>query len=88
LPETELHLRAATLALRLEDFMTDPLGEFSRIVKVMSVELDPSRLSVAPPRSRLYRHLAVKDKAPKFRNFIDGLSAETRGRIEKIGYTV
>src|SRR5580704_10418548 len=86
--ETELHLRTATLALRLEDFMIDPLREFSRIVEVMSVELDPRRLRIAPPRSRLYGHLAVRDKVPQFRNFIDGLEAEIKGRIERIGYTI
>ena len=38
--ETELYIRAATLALRLEDFMTDPLKQFSKIAEVMSVDLD------------------------------------------------
>jgi hypothetical protein len=86
--ETELHLRAATLALRLEDFITDPLTEFSRIVEVMSVDLDLSRLRVAPPRTRPHRHLAVRDKVPRFRSFIEGLNEQTKARIEKIGYSV
>ncbi|MGB8439282.1 MAG: hypothetical protein WCE26_07815, partial [Candidatus Acidiferrales bacterium] len=38
--ETELFLQSATLSLRLEDFMIDPLKEFSKIVEVMSVDLD------------------------------------------------
>ena len=42
--ETELHLQSATLTLRLEDFMIDPFKEFSKIVEVMSVDLDLSRL--------------------------------------------
>jgi hypothetical protein len=86
--ETELHLQAATLALRLEDFMVDPCKEFRKIVEVMSVDLDLSRLSVAPPKTKAYGYLAVKDKAPRFRSFIDDLNAETKRRIEKIGYNV
>ena len=31
--ETELYLQSATLTLRLEDFMIDPLKEFSKIVR-------------------------------------------------------
>jgi hypothetical protein len=86
--ETGLHLQAATLALRLEDFMADPRKEFRKIVEVMSVDLDSSCLSVAPPKAKPYGYLAVKDKAPRFRNFIDDLDSETKRRIEKIGYNV
>ena len=84
--ETELYLQSATLTLRLEDFMIDPFKEFSKIVEVMSVDLDLSRLRVAPPRTKPYRYLAVKEKVPRFRNFINELNAETKRRIEKIGY--
>jgi len=84
--ETALHLPSATLTLRLEDFMIDARKEFSRIVDVMSVDLDLSRLRVAPPRTEPYRYLAVKEKVPRFRNFINELDAATKGRIEKIGY--
>jgi hypothetical protein len=86
--ETELHLQSATLAVRLEDCMIDPVKEFSKIAEVMSVDLDLSRLCVAPPRTKPYGYLAVKDKVPRFRDFFDGLNAETKSRIEKIGYAV
>ena len=86
--ETELHLQSATLTLRLEDFMIDPCKEFSKIAEVMSVDLDLSRLQLAPPPTKPYRYLAVKEKVPRFRNFVDGLDAETKRRIEKIGYKV
>jgi hypothetical protein len=86
--ETELFLQCATLALRLENFMMDPLKEFSKIAEVMSVDLDLSRLHVAPPTTKPYRFLAVKEKVPRFRDFINGLDAETRGRIERMGYRV
>jgi hypothetical protein len=84
--ETELFLQSATLTLRLEDFMIDPLKEFSKIVEVMSVDLDLSRLHVAPPNTKPYRYLAVKEKVPRFRDFINGLDAGTIRRIDKIGY--
>jgi hypothetical protein len=84
--ETELFLQSATLTLRLEDFMIDPLKEFSKIVELMGVDLDLSRLSLPPPRSRPYGYLAVKEKVPLFRSFINGLDAETKRRIEEIGY--
>ncbi len=84
--ETELHLQSATLALRLEDFTVDPLKEFSRIAEVMAVDLDASGLCVAPPRTRPYGYLTVREKVPSFGSFIDNLNAETRKRIDKIGY--
>ncbi len=86
--ETELLRQSATLALRLEDFMTDPLREFSRIAQVMSVDPDLSDAGLACPRTRPYGYLAVKDKVPRFRSFLDKLDAETKGRIEKIGYQI
>jgi hypothetical protein len=84
--ETELYLQAATLTLRLEDFMIDPLKEFSKIVEAMSVDVDLSRLSIAPPRSKPYGYLAVKEKVPQFRKFINELNAETKRRIAKSGF--
>jgi hypothetical protein len=84
--ETELFLQSATLALRFEDCMIDPLKEFSKIVDVMSVNLDLSRLQLARPRTNPYGYLAVKEKTPQFRNFVNGLNEETERRIRKIGY--
>jgi hypothetical protein len=86
--ETELFLQSATLTLRLEDFMIDALKEFSKIVEVMSVELDLSRLHVAHPKTKPYRYLAVQERVPQFRNFVHELNAQTKSRIEKIGYNV
>jgi hypothetical protein len=84
--ETELHLESAALALRLEDFMIDPLREFTKIAEVMSVDLDFSRLCIAPPKTKPCGYLTVKDNVPRFKDFIDGLNAETKRRIERIGY--
>jgi hypothetical protein len=86
--ETELYLQSATLGLRLEDFMIDPLKEFSKILELMSVDLDLSRLRLTTPKSKPYGYLAVKEKVPRFRNFINELDAETKNRIEKIGYKI
>jgi hypothetical protein len=80
--KTELYLQSATLTLRLEDFTFDPRKEFSRIAEVMSVDLDLSRLCISPPRATHYGYLAIKDKVPLFRNYIEGLDAETERRIE------
>jgi hypothetical protein len=84
--ETELHVQSATLALGLEDFIIDPCKEFSKIIEVMSVDLDLSRVSVTPPKTKPYRYLEVQERVPRFRELIDGLDAETRRRIERIGY--
>ena len=84
--ETELHMQAATLTLRLEDFMADPSQEFSKIVAVMSANVDLNRLCVPPPITKPYGHLVVKEKVPRFRNFIHELDAETKRRIDEIGY--
>ncbi len=84
--ETELYLQAATLALRVEDFAIDPLKELSKIFQVMSIDLDSSRLRPDPPRATPYRYLAVQEKVPRFRDFIDGLSASTKRGIENMGY--
>jgi hypothetical protein len=86
--ETELQIQSATLALRLEDFMVDPVKEFLRIAEVMSVDLVLSRLRVGPPNAKRYGHLAVKANSPRFREFVGGLSAVTKARIESIGYDV
>jgi hypothetical protein len=86
--ETELFLQSATRALRLEDFMTDPLKEFSKIAGVMSVDVDSSSLHIPPPRTKAYGYLAVKEQVPRFKCFIDKLNPETKRRIEKMGYDV
>jgi len=86
--ETELFVQAATLALRLEDFVIDPVREFSKIVRVMSVDLDVNRLQVPPPKTKPYRYLAVREKVPRFREFVNELDAETKRRIERVGYKV
>jgi hypothetical protein len=86
--ESELFFQSATLALRLEDFMVDPLREFSKIVTLMSVDLDLSSVRLPPPESTAYRYLRVKEKVPRFREFLDGLDPETKRRIEAIGYSL
>jgi hypothetical protein len=86
--ETELFFQSATLALRLEDFMIDPLKEFSKIPTLMSVDLELDRLRLSPPESKAYRYLSVREKVPRFGDFLNGLDAETRRRIERIGYSI
>jgi hypothetical protein len=50
--------------------------------------LDVTNLCIARPRTKPYGYLTVQEKVPRFKKFIDGLTAETRKRIEKIGYGV
>ena len=68
--------------------MIDPLKEFSKIAEVMSVDLDLSRVRVVPPKTKPYRYLDVKEKTPRFRDFINELDVETKRRIERIGYSL
>jgi hypothetical protein len=84
--ETALHRQAASLALRLEDFMTDPAKALLRITDVMSIDVDLSRLRVVPPMTKAYRHRDVIEKVPQFRKFVDGLDGGIRKEIETVGY--
>jgi hypothetical protein len=86
--ETELYLQSATVALRFEDFMTDPAAEFAKIVEVMSVDPDLSRVPLLRPLSKPFRYLAAEKEVPRFKTFTDGLDAETKRRIERFGYTL
>ena len=86
--ETDLHLHCATLTLRLEDFMADPSKGFSRIVEVMSVNPAASPAVTVLPKTRPLGYLAVKEKVPRFKNFIEALDSETVRRIEAIGYSI
>lgn len=86
--ETELFLRSATLALRLEDFMIDPLEEFSKVVEVMSAQDDLRHVRIPLPRAKPYGYLTVVEKSPRFRNFVNGVDMVTKTRIEKIGYSL
>jgi hypothetical protein len=86
--ETEIHLQSCTLKLRLEDFAADPLKEFSKVVQVIAVDHDLSQLRLAPPRSSAYGYLIAMQRVPRFRNFVNELSKETKSRLEQIGYNV
>lgn len=86
--ETQLHLEAgATLAVRLEDCVTDPLKEFSKVAQVLGTPLDPNQLDIEPPRSKPYGYVSVANRVPEFRKFINGLDAKTKSRIEMLGYS-
>ncbi len=86
--ETELHLQSAPLVLRLEDFMSDPVKEFSKVANIMSIDLGLTSMAIVPPRTTPSGHLAVQETVSRFREFINQLDAETKKRIEKMGYHV
>jgi len=79
---------AVYYALRLEDFMIDPVREFSKVAEVISVDLGLTSMGIAAPRTKPYGYLAVREKVPRFRKFVSELDAETKRRIERIGYNV
>lgn len=85
--ETELYAQSATLSLRLEDCMIDPLREFLKLVELMSVPVDLNNVSLPLPKAKPYGYLRLQEKVPQLREFIDGLDLATQKRIEKIGYT-
>ena len=68
--------------------MVDPSQQFSKIVELMSIDLDLGQLCLAPPRTKAYGYLAVKEKVPRFRSFINALDADTKRRIQEIGYSL
>jgi hypothetical protein len=84
--ETELHRQAATLSVRLEDFSIDARKQFAKIADVMSVDLDPGRLCLPPPKTQPYRHLEVMKQSRCFRNFVHGLDKDIRRRTENVGF--
>lgn len=84
--ETYLHVQSATLALRLEDFMIDPTKEFLRMARTISVEVRINGRPIAPPRTKPYRWLAVKEGSPRFRGFVDELDGEIKRRIARVSY--
>jgi len=86
--ETALHCQVASLTLRLEDFMSDPANEFSKVTDLMSVDLDLRQRRILPPRSKPYRFLSAKEQVPRFKRFIDGMNIETKRRIERLGYSL
>jgi hypothetical protein len=86
--ETELHVQCASLPLRLEDFIVDPRREFARVVEVISARVDTSRLSVARPQTTANRYRSVTKNSPRFAAFIDHLDADTKHRIERLGYSL
>jgi len=86
--ETELHLQAARVSLRLEDCTADPLKEFSKVAELISLDLNGNGARIEPPRSKPYGYLAVREKVPRFKGFIDGLDGATRGRIARMGYGI
>ena len=84
--ETELHIGHATLALRLEDFAIDARKEFGRIAGVLSIDAGWEGRSFAEPKTRPFRHLIIQQNSAGFRKFVHDLDAETRQRIDRIGY--
>lgn len=84
--ETEIFLRAASVSLRFENFMVDPIQEFSKIADAMSLDIDASRLELAAPKAKSFGYLFIREQVPRFKDFIDGIDPETKRRIVQMGY--
>jgi len=84
--ETQLFLLQATLSLRIEDCVSDPSKEFLRIAELMALDDGLNLAAIPSPATKAYRFLQLKEKVPRFQEFIYGLSQETKSRIEKLGY--
>ena len=52
----------------------------------MSAPVDLSRLRETSLMTRVYGYLTVRERVPRFRDFIHGLDELTKSRIAKIGY--
>lgn len=86
--ETELFIQSSTISLRFEDFAIDPLCEFLKVARVMSLPVARNTTKVSTPRAKPFGHLLVQEKVPRFAKFINDLDLDTRKRIERIGYTL
>jgi hypothetical protein len=86
--ETDLYVQSSTLAVRLEDFTDNPRKEFLRMVDALSVPVDLETLNVPVPRAKPYGYRTIREKVPRFREFVSELDLQTKQRIGRIGYSL
>jgi hypothetical protein len=85
--ETSLYIQASTLAVRLEDFADNPRREFLRIIELLSGSVECDLRNVSAPKAKPYKHRAVQENVPKFREFTSAIDPQTKRRIEEMGYS-
>jgi len=86
--ETDLFIQSASLSLRMEDFSADPVKELTKLFRAISFDCHPPDLQAAPPATKMFRFLEIKERIPQFRSFIADLEPTTKARIEKMGYSL
>ena len=85
--ESVLLFEQATLPLQLEGFTTNPYAAFLRVIDVIS---PGTRLNctmyIRRPESKPGTHLFVMKNVPRFNEFVNRISPETRRLMLKLGY--
>jgi hypothetical protein len=85
--ESVLLFEQATLRLPLEAFMTNPYAAFVKVIDVISPELRLSyNLHIRRPQSKPGAHLFVMKGVPRFNDFVNSISPETKRLMLKLGY--
>jgi hypothetical protein len=85
--ESVLLFEQATLRLPLEAFMSNPYAAFVKVINVISPEMRPSyTLHIERPQSKQGTHLFVMKRVPRFNEFVNSISLETKRLMLKLGY--
>jgi hypothetical protein len=85
--ESVLLFEQATLRLPFEAFMTNPYAAFVKVVDVISPEMHLScTLHIGRPQSKPGTHLFVMKSVPRFNEFVNSISPETKRLMLKLGY--
>ena len=85
--ESVLLFEQATLRLPFEAFVTNPYAAFVKVVDVISPEMRLScSLHIGRPQSKPGTHLVVMKQVPRFREFVNSISPETKRLMSKLGY--
>jgi hypothetical protein len=85
--ESVLLFEQATLRLPLEAFVANPYAAFVKVVAIISPDMRLSRtLHIRRPQSKPGAHLFVMNKVPRFNEFVNSISPETKRLMLKLGY--
>ena len=85
--ESVLLFEQATLRLPFEAFMTNPYAALVKVINVISPEMRLSfSVHIRRPQSKPGTHLFVMKGVPRFNEFVNSISPETRRLMLKLGY--
>jgi hypothetical protein len=87
--ETELFLSSPNVhCFRFEDFKTDAVREFKRLVSILAPDLTPKSDNVPLPKSLANRYELAKENVSPFGAFMASLPRDVTKRINALGYSV